>query len=88
MRETMIRDRPVVVVEVGVLPTGTIDSLARLRSLFPPDYDFLAFENGLQGAVGGRYSLRRLTNRVFAELRSKLDVVAYPREQAAVVPQP
>jgi FkbM family methyltransferase len=88
MHDTLWRDRPVVVVEVGSLPTCTIDTLERLRSLFPPDYLFLAFDNGLDGAVSGRYSLRRLTTSVFAELRSKLDVVAYPHELAAAVPQP
>jgi FkbM family methyltransferase len=89
MREILTRDRPVVVVEVGALPIGTIETFAKLRSLFPENYDFLAFENDLAGAANGRYTLRLLSDKVFAELRSgKLDVVAYPREQAAVVPQP
>jgi FkbM family methyltransferase len=88
MRDTLTRDRPVVVVEVGALPTGTIDTLAKLKALFPDAYDFIAFENSLEGAVSGRYTVRHLTDKAFAELRSKLDVVAYPREQAAAIPQP
>jgi hypothetical protein len=88
LQGTLTHDRPLVVVQVGALPAGTIDTLARLKSLFPAEYPFLAFENSLEGAVNGRYTLRRLTKKVFAERRSKLDVVAYRRERAALVPQP
>jgi hypothetical protein len=77
MREILRRDRPLGVFEVGALPSGTIDTFAKLRSLLPEGYEFLAFENDLGEAFNGRYTLRRLTEIAFANMRGKLDVVAY-----------
>jgi FkbM family methyltransferase len=88
MRNLLERHRPLLVVEVGDLPEGTIVSIEQLAALFPADYEFLAFDNLLDAAIDGRYRLVPLTKAVFeSPLRRKLDVVAYPRERAALVPR-
>ena len=87
LRQLLTLHRPVVVVEVAVLPVGTIDSLQMLDSLFPENYEFLTFDHTLDGALSGRYHLQPLTQRVFnADSRQQLDLVAYPRERATVLP--
>jgi len=88
MKEILNRDRPVLIVEIGALPEGTIKTLDQLKAMFPENYEFLAFENDLEAVVNGKYVLQRLNDKVFSKLRSKLDVVAYPSEKAAAVPQP
>lgn len=86
MKKIMEANRPVLVVEVGDQPEGTITSIEQLRGLFPADYDLLAFDNTLQAAIDGKYRLLSLTPEVFGSaLRQKLDVVAFPRERASLV---
>lgn len=86
MIKIMEQHRPVLVIEVGDQPEGTITSIEQLRGLFPADYELLAFDNTLAAAIDGKYRLMPLTPEVFGSaLRKKLDVVAYPRERASLV---
>jgi len=86
---TLARDRPVVVLEVGQPPFGTIGSLEELTKLFPLRYGFLRIhEQGDNGymAITGAYQLTKI-ERLFRDGSNITMVVAYPQERAESIPR-
>ena len=88
MRRTLERDRPIVVMELSVLPDNPIafKSIAELTAVFPPRYEFLAFQQPYD-EVRGDYSLRALVELVDFSQRMQADVVAFPEELAPRIPR-
>jgi FkbM family methyltransferase len=90
LQETLIAQRPVVVVEVTPAPLGTIESLEQFKSLFPENYDFISLTGNLSTTmVDGKYGSRpfgtELAKRFFAGDR-KATYVGYPVEKKLQVP--
>jgi FkbM family methyltransferase len=89
LSSTLRRDRPVVVVEVGQPPFGSIGTLEELKKLFPERYDFSRIhdqgDNG-QAAITGEYQLTKI-ERLFPDGSNIMMVVAYPEERGKLIPQ-
>jgi hypothetical protein len=86
---TLRRDRPVVVVEVGQPPFGSIGTLEELKKLFPARYNFARIHDlgdyG-QAVITGEYQLTKI-ERLFQDGSRIIMVVAYPEEREKIVPQ-
>jgi FkbM family methyltransferase len=83
----LARERPVVVLEVGQPPFGTIGSLQELGRLFPVGYRFLGIHPSEDGwmAITGRYQLTKI-DRLF-QGGALVMVVAYPQERGELIPR-
>lgn len=86
LKQTLAKHRPLVVVEVGFPPVGTIATWEEFVGLFPDGYEFMIFLNYVDGAVRGNYQLRPLTPELF-QADWRRDLVAYPRERQSAVPK-
>lgn len=89
LRQTMEKQRPLLIVEVSRPPAGTIASFAQLRSLFPEKYGFLYFKKSREGYFNGTYELldfAPIADDFFAR-GEQVDIVAYPLEKEALVPR-
>jgi FkbM family methyltransferase len=86
---TLKRDRPVVVLEVGQPPFGTIGSLRDLEKLFPDRYHFLRIhaqgDNGYT-AITGDYRLSEIQG-LFEDGSKIMMVVAHPEERRDLIPR-
>ena len=89
LRQTLVKHRPLLVIELSPPPEGSIDSLAKLESLLPENYDFLTFTKSAKSHMNGQYVLSDYRPLAAGLFRSgtQADVVAYPRERAAAIPR-
>lgn len=90
LQETLVAQRPVMVVEITPAPRGTIGSLDQLQSLLPEKYDIVSLTGNLHTTlVDGKYGSRALgkdlAKRFFAGER-KGTFVCYPVEKKLQLP--
>ena len=90
LHETLIAQRPVVVMEVMPAPRGTIASLDQLQSMLPEKYDIVSLTGNIHttlvdGKYGSRAFGKELAKRFFAGER-KGTFVAYPVEKKLQLP--
>jgi FkbM family methyltransferase len=84
LRQLVARHRPLIEVEVSPPPTGTVDSLDRLRSLFPEHYEFFVLPFTQDGVVKGKYQLEKLDQGAMAT--GQIEIIACPTERLKALP--
>jgi FkbM family methyltransferase len=92
LRQTMERDRPLVIVEVTTgnhQVGGSIKSFDQLKGLFPANYEFLTFEDTPRRALDGKYDVRDFAPIAdhFFKHEKQRDLIAVPAEKMPVVPR-
>jgi FkbM family methyltransferase len=75
LRETLVRDRPLIIIEVSSKTRETLGSEAALRALFPPEYELYYFAKGKFDS--GAYKLARYRYELTPKIQ---DVIACPKE--------
>jgi FkbM family methyltransferase len=83
LNRTLQRHRPILVIEVAQRPRGTIESIAELRGLLPPDYRLLRFRSSREDVITGNYHLEPISS--IGQGDSYEMVVAYPQERESLV---
>ena len=92
LRQTMERDRPLVIVEVttpGHQVAGTIASFDQLKGLFPADYHFLYFDTVQRHFLDGNYHVEEFAPFAerFFKTEKQRDLIAVPAEKLPLVPR-
>jgi hypothetical protein len=77
------------VVEVTRPPGGSIASFEQLKSLFPANYEFLAFKGSQRQSLNGKYELVDFAPLAaeFFKSGDHRNLVAVPAEKMSVVPR-
>ena len=88
LQKTLESHRPVVILEVTRPPSGTIASLAQLRSLFPAAYKFWVFLADENTCLNGRYILDDFAPQAgnFFATGFQANLVAFPPEKEPLMP--
>ncbi len=76
LKEMLLRDRPLIIVELSPTTRRTLAGAAAFAALFPPEYDFFYFAMGRHDS--GRYRLAPFDYRRSPKIH---DVIACPREK-------
>lgn len=86
---TLSAHRPVVVFELTTIVPGVegFRNLEEIRQAFPKNYRFLVFEESARDRFSGFYRFRPIEERVRFDVPSQYDIVAYPAEVEARLPE-
>lgn len=74
--ETLMRDRPLIIIELSPTTRETLGGEAAFYALFPPDYRFYYFASGSNDT--GRYCLKPFDYTIQSKIQ---DVIACPQER-------
>ncbi|MFO0822705.1 MAG: FkbM family methyltransferase [Gemmataceae bacterium] len=85
LRQTMDKYRPLVEVELSPPPMGTIDSIAKIQSLLPENYELYDLPWSPAGSVLGSYELRKFRWGVYSK-GGQYELIACPKERAHLLP--
>jgi FkbM family methyltransferase len=78
LRDTLMRDRPLCIIELSPTTRQTLGDEAGLKALFPADYEFYYFARGTHDK--GSYRLAPFDYKLMPKIQ---DVIACPRERLA-----
>jgi hypothetical protein len=89
LRQTLEKDRPLVVLEVSTPPAGTIASLEQLKGLFPANYEFFVMVENQKQFISGRYEVVEFppVAEAFFKEGGQRNLIAVPAEKSAKLPR-
>ena len=89
LRQTLEKNRPLVVLEVSTPPAGTIASMEQLRGLFPANYEFFVLAENDKQFVTGKYEVKEFGPQAdaFFKAGGQRNLIAVPAEKADKLPR-